>query len=143
MTTVTISDVTSAVNKAFAAGVAGKAYEGLMPSAHDAGVHATASFGDVPDLKQAYLAVLEKAATIGFENGSSMGIPNTSIGQPLLDEAMLAMPPLLVQDVQNVYNEGYQAGKASVTGTDWTPWLIGGGIAAAALVVGAVVISRR
>lgn len=136
MTTVTISDVNVAVNKAFEAGLSGQAYEGLMPSAHDAGVHIAQS-DESPGLRQQFLAILLNAASDGFQDGAAGAMPRTGYynpGGPILN-------PLGLADVQAVYSEGFLAGSSN-RGMDWTPWLIGGGIAAAAVVVGVVVISR-
>jgi len=146
MTTVTISEVTSAVNKAFAAGIAGQAYEGLMPSAYDAGVawvanEKEAQAGKSVSVDQAlFLSSLQKTAVVGFQEGST--------GSPLrtdyYGEADVMMTTPLSNANRNVYIQAHETGKSitQVTPTNWTPWLIGGGIAAAALVVGAVVISR-
>ena len=147
MSTVTLSDVNVAVNKAFAAGIAGEAYEGLMPSAHDAGVHWAQSYGT--DLSgsfpQAYQAALLNAATIGFKQGQTGMSSSINSGYQLLP-ADLSVGDLVRQDLLSVFQEGWQAGNASNPATtnpgtpEWVPWAIGGGVVVVA--VGAVAISQ-
>lgn len=140
MSKVTQSDVNVAVNKAYAAGLAGQAYEGLMPSAHDAGVHYRQSNPDPSDSGQAYLTLMLKAADDGFEKGSWSGdsFSGSTLYTPSGYEGLTG---LSLQDAQAVYNEGYAAGYASGH-TNWTPWLIGAG-AVAVLGIGAVVLTRK
>jgi len=89
-------------------------------------------------MKQEFLAVMLAAASDGFQSGSMRGSDQSSFYVPAVGKQL---GTLGLQDARAVYAEGFQAGTANA-GTDWTPWLIGGGIAAAALVVGAVVITR-
>jgi hypothetical protein len=139
---ITISDVNVAVNKAFNAGLAGEAYEGLMPSAHDAGVHYAAAFPVGGEVQNMYLAVLIQSANDGYNNGSSANeTPDPDGGIYNLQTNNLGVTPLLKQDVHSVYLEGFQAGKASKA-MNWTPWLVGGGIAAAAVIAGVVVMKK-
>lgn len=141
MALVTITDVTAAVNKAFNAGLQGQAYEGLMPSAHDAGVHFATEFKATAPFMSTYLATLVKAAERGFSEGQQgFDPPKPGSGEFMLPDDLF-VSPLLGNDVHLVYVEGYQAGKAS-KGTNWTPWLIGAG-ALAVVGIGAVVMTRK
>lgn len=149
MSKVTLSDVITAVNKAFSAGVAGQAYQGLMPSAHDAAVRFVSTFAPgETGRRDAYLKALMAAAKDGFTDGSMPGMRLSPDGGVLdLDASEVlayvedtATRKAIIDDTHRVYVEGFQAGAS--TRANWTPWLIGIG-AAAAVGIGAVVIARK
>lgn len=135
MSTVTLAEVRRAAATAFNAGVAGQSYEGLIPSAHDTGVHCAQYAPSNSSFLGAFLPTVVQAANDGFQDGSTGFPPNEDGGQRGVPST-LSVPDMLWQDLHTVYLEGYQAGVASRS-TNWKPWAIGGAVAVA--VIGGIV----